>query len=344
MSAQRLSFERFTLEPADRRLRHDGRVIDLNNRYFDALLLLVRRPGALVSKAEFFEEVWRGVPVTDEALTQCIRTLRRLLGDDAANPRFIETVPKHGYRLMVAVDASEPDQAQDALDLLRAVLLRAGAGTMGAGVAGLVGGLAYGMLVASQPLGAGTGSASIVVLVLWLTMAAALLGGAGVSVGLALADMTHDRRMLVVGGAAGGLAVGAIAKLLGLDAFNLLLGQAPGDITGPFEGLTLGAVVGLAAWLAERDGTSVRRMLALTLLTGLVGGALIAVAGGRLMGGSLDNLARMLPASRISMAGVGGWFSEPHFGTISRIVTSGLEAALFASSICFARSRLPVRA
>ena len=48
-------------------------------------------------------EVWRGIPVTDEALTQCIRTLRKQLGDDAARPRFIETVPKNGYRFVAPV-------------------------------------------------------------------------------------------------------------------------------------------------------------------------------------------------------------------------------------------------
>ena len=45
------------------------------------------------------------MPVTDEALTQCIKTLRRQLGDDASRPRFIETVPKHGYRFIAPVEA-----------------------------------------------------------------------------------------------------------------------------------------------------------------------------------------------------------------------------------------------
>ena len=51
----------------------------------------------------------------------------------------------------------------------------------------------------------------------------------------------------IAGGAAGGLVVGAVVKLLGLDAFNLLLGQSPGDITGAAEGVLLGGAVGLAA-------------------------------------------------------------------------------------------------
>src|SRR3982750_5040621 len=102
-------FDRFHLDPADRRLLDGDVAVDLNARYLDALTLLVGDAGKLVSKDRFLDEVWRGVPVTDEALTQCVKTLRRQLGDDAARPRFIETVPKHGYRFIAPVDRIEND-------------------------------------------------------------------------------------------------------------------------------------------------------------------------------------------------------------------------------------------
>ena len=98
------AFDRFVLDPGDRMLRRDDRPVELSGRYLDALALLVSEQGRLVSKERFFDEVWRGIPVTDEALTQCIRTLRKQLGDDAARPRFIETVPKHGYRFIGPVE------------------------------------------------------------------------------------------------------------------------------------------------------------------------------------------------------------------------------------------------
>ncbi|HRD46292.1 MAG TPA: winged helix-turn-helix domain-containing protein, partial [Caulobacter sp.] len=107
-------FDRFQLDPGDRRLLLDGATVDLNARYLDALALMVREQGRLVSKERFHQEVWRGVPVTDEALTQCIRTLRRQLGDDAARPRFIETVPKHGYRFIARVVAIAPGAVMEA--------------------------------------------------------------------------------------------------------------------------------------------------------------------------------------------------------------------------------------
>ena len=107
-----LRFGDFTLDLADRRLLRDGERVDLGSRYFDALALLCAHPDTLVTKDRFMEEVWKGIPVTDEALTQCIRTLRRALGDDAAKPRFIETVPKHGYRFVAPVKTVGPDESE----------------------------------------------------------------------------------------------------------------------------------------------------------------------------------------------------------------------------------------
>src|SRR5215216_8036332 len=111
MAPGEFRFDRFRLDPGDRQLRRDDEPVELNARYLDALSLLVREAGRLVTKDRFLDEVWRGVPVTDEALTQCIKTLRRQLGDDAARPRFIETVPKHGYRFIAPLNAGDAGPA-----------------------------------------------------------------------------------------------------------------------------------------------------------------------------------------------------------------------------------------
>src|SRR3982750_4522559 len=137
-------FDRFHLDPADRRLLDGDVAVDLNARYLDALTLLVGDAGKLVSKDRFLDEVWRGVPVTDEALTQCIKTLRRHLGDDAASPTFIETVPKHGYRFIAPVtstDGFEPGTSKTAwakFSPLHDFLQLGAAGTLGGGIAGLI--------------------------------------------------------------------------------------------------------------------------------------------------------------------------------------------------------------
>ena len=328
-------FDRFHLDPRDRQLRRGGATVELNARYLDALTLLVSEQGKLVSKDRFLDEVWRGVPVTDEALTQCIKTLRRQLGDDAAAPRFIETVPKHGYRFVAPVERVGEQRAVIAPVSAgrgwRSLFALGGAGTIGGAVAGLIGGLIYGVAGASQPLQPGSG-VSVLLVLLWLTVAAALMGGAGVSFGIAAGRMLRGG-WVVAGGAFGGMVVGGFAKLLGLDAFNLLLGRSPGDITGAGEGLAIGAAVGLAMWLAARAGWSVRRSVVAAGLIGALAGVLISLLGGKLMGGSLALLANSFPDSRLRIDPIGAMFGESGFGPVSEVVTSGLETGLFASCV-----------
>jgi len=345
MASGSFRFERFLLDPRDRRLRRDDVPVELNARYLDALALLVREAGKLVSKDRFLEEVWRGVPVTDEALTQCIKTLRRQLGDDAARPRFIETIPKHGYRFIAPVEGADDEPGPRAASTApespapydwRQFLLLGGAGTIGAGVAGILGGLFYGFAGASEPLQPGMGAASVLLVLLCLTILMSLIGGAGVSFGIAAAGFAAGRpSWSIVGGACGGLVVGAVVKLLGLDAFNLLFGQSPGDITGAAEGALLGGAVGLGAWAGSRGAgpLSLRRGIAAAGLAGGGAGILIPLLGGRLMGGSLDLLARRFPDSRLRLDRIGGLLGENGFGPISQIVTGGLEGALFGGCI-----------
>ena len=298
------------------------------------MTLLVSEQGRLVTKDRFLDEVWRGVPVTDEALTQCIRTLRRRLGDDAGRPRFIETVPKHGYRFVAPVDdsAGPGEVAMPVRWSVRDTLLLGAAGTVGGGLAGFVGGLFYGFAGASQPLAPGMGAISILLVLVALTVLVAVIGAAGVAFGVALSDIARARYWRIVGGALGGLLIGAIVKLLGIDAFNLLIGRSPGDITGPFEGAVLGAAIGLASWLGLRIPW-LRQRLVLAAALGAAAGVIIVALGGHLMGGSLDLLAIQFPASRLRLDRIGALFGEARFGPVSQAVTAALEGALFAACL-----------
>jgi len=335
-------FGPFLLDPRDRRLTRDGATVELNARYLDALVLLVRERGGLVTKTRFLDEVWRGVPVTDEALTQCIRTLRRALGDDATNPRFIETAPKHGYRFIAPVtDGVQASEAPTSVAPTRPrrdweTVFRLGrAGMVGGGSAGLLGGFVYGFVGISD----GGGTVSALLVIACLTMVVGLMGGAGVGFGVGAATVSPGRGEIntVLGGAAGGLFVGAIVKMVGLDAFTLLFGQSPGAITGAPEGALLGGAVGLGFWLSHRRGlVSPRRSAVITGACAAVGGVLIGLFGGRLMGGSLDLLADQFPQSSLRLDHLGALFGEADFGRISRTVTSGLEGLLFGAGVAFA--------
>ena len=325
MTAGRFRFGQFELDPAERQLRRGGEPVDLNSRYLDVLALLVREQGRLVTKDRFLEEVWAGIPVTDEALTQCIKTLRQRLGDEVANPRFIETVPKHGYRFIAPVEGAAYSpvtmrQRRESNEILRL----GAAGTIGGGWAGLIGGLFYGFAGASQPLAPGMGAVSVLLVLTSLTILVALVGGAGVSFGIAAARLVKGRAWLwsMIGGGLGGMLVGGGVKLLGLDAFNLLLGRSPGDITGAGEGLAIGAAVGLAAWLA--GFCSLRRGVVRAGLIGASAGAGIILLGGRLMAGSLVLLAQQFPDSRLRL---------DQFGPLSNLLSGALEGALFAACV-----------
>jgi hypothetical protein len=295
----------------------------------------VTEAGMLVSKDRFLDEVWRGIPVTDEALTQCIKALRRALGDEVARPRFIETVPKHGYRFIAPLKTAPAPEANAACMTWRETLLLGAAGMIGAGFAGFIGGLIYGFAGASQPLQPGLGAISVLLVILCLTIAVALIGGAGVAFGIAIGRKLGgaDLRWIVGGGAMGGLVVGAVVKLLGVDAFNLLFGRSPAGMTGAMEGLLVGAGVGLGAWFAIRLGSRLRRGASAAALAGGMAGLVIPLLGGRLMGGSLDLLSRTFPGSRLRLDQVGAIFSEQGFGLFSQLVTCALEGALFGGCL-----------
>ncbi len=308
MSNDVLEFGGFRLEATERRVSRNGEVLEVSGRYLDALLLLARHPGELVTKDRFMAEVWRGLPVTDEALTQCIRSLRRALGDQAASPRFIETIPRHGYRFLAEVrsggqplPAQPTVPAESPLPLPKCVpwldiLLLAGAGLAGGAAAGLVGGIAYGLLAATEPP-PGTGAISILLVMTCLCLLVGMVGGLGVAGGSALGRMASRGRLLPVmlGGALGGLVVGSLGRLIGLDAFSLLIGSRPLSITGGSEGLIVGAMAGAALWLAERGRPALLAAASKGTLLGALAGLLVTLGGGKMMAGSLAGLAAAHP-------------------------------------------------
>jgi len=81
----------------------EGRRVQLSPRLAALLEQLVRSAPRTVSKEDFLDEVWEGSIVSEAALTQRIKELRAVLGDDARHPRYIETVARRGYRLIAPV-------------------------------------------------------------------------------------------------------------------------------------------------------------------------------------------------------------------------------------------------
>jgi DNA-binding winged helix-turn-helix (wHTH) protein len=341
MSSGVYEFDRFRLDAAERRLLQDGRPVDVSTRYFDALLLMVENPGQLISRDRFLDEAWRGVPVTDEALSQCITQLRKQLGDTPARPRFIETVPKHGYRFVAPVSAAGamPAQSEGSRGLADILSIALPAAVGGAG-AGIIGGLVYGLGVSVSP---GAGTASVLMVLLALGLFAGALGGLGVGLGLGVARTLGPRRPLIdgLGAAAGGGIVGMLVTMLGLDGATILLGRAPSDIGGALEGIVIGLAVGLGAHLVSHRGwPSVRGSAVATAAAG----ALLPLLGGRMMGASLAGLTEAYPKSQIVLTGFGRIFGESGFGPITQSVFGALEGFVFGAIVALAmRYSLTVR-
>lgn len=93
------------LDEGRRLVRVDGTAIELSALEFDILAALARRPGIVVSRAELFNLVWgQGYLADDHLIDVHIANLRRKLGDDSADPRFVETVRGVGYRVREAME------------------------------------------------------------------------------------------------------------------------------------------------------------------------------------------------------------------------------------------------
>ncbi len=105
-------FGAFQLDADERLLLKDGQRVPLGPKAFDTLVLLVRNSGRLVDKATLLETVWQNSFVEENALNRSISLLRKALGE-SDNIKYIETVPKHGYRFVA--EAIEPDCAGNVL-------------------------------------------------------------------------------------------------------------------------------------------------------------------------------------------------------------------------------------
>jgi Tol biopolymer transport system component/DNA-binding winged helix-turn-helix (wHTH) protein len=109
-----IHFGPFELDAHEQQLRKRGAVLKLQPKQFVVLHLLAERPGEIVSRQEIQQRVWGdGTHVDfDRGINFCINQIRAALGDDADRPRYIETIPRRGYRFIANVDGNgkaEPD-------------------------------------------------------------------------------------------------------------------------------------------------------------------------------------------------------------------------------------------
>jgi TolB-like protein/Tfp pilus assembly protein PilF len=103
------NFGSFRLYAADRRLLRDGVPVQLAPKVFDTLVVLVENAGRLVGKEELLARLWPDTFVEEATLARNVSDLRKSLGESSGDRRYIETVPKSGYRFVSSVTQCSDD-------------------------------------------------------------------------------------------------------------------------------------------------------------------------------------------------------------------------------------------
>ncbi|MBL8202132.1 MAG: winged helix-turn-helix domain-containing protein [Chromatiales bacterium] len=93
-------------------IEQGGHRVHIEPKVMDVLVCLARHPGEVVTREMLLDQVWQGVVVTDDVVTRCISELRTVLRDTDRDRRFIRTIPKRGYSLLVPVEALANGRAQ----------------------------------------------------------------------------------------------------------------------------------------------------------------------------------------------------------------------------------------
>src|SRR5215218_6326723 len=99
----RFGMGEWEVNQAENALFSEGRCVRVEPRVMDVLVYLAAESGRVVSKDELLTAVWNGAFVEEGVLAQAVHSLRKALGDDARQPRYIQTIPKRGYRLVASV-------------------------------------------------------------------------------------------------------------------------------------------------------------------------------------------------------------------------------------------------
>lgn len=375
----RYRFGEVTLSPGRRLLLRGGEPVALAPRYLDLLMLLVAERHRVVEREEIHQLVWGGVAVTDGAFTQAVRTVRRALGDDdPREPRFIRTAARHGYQFVFPEVREEDDAAPLAQESTRATPLDAAnderhepaaealemaaprapvpAPTNRAAIDGLLGGavgagatgVAASLLLGTLLILAGGGHWPLLPVLCAIGAAVGGWGGGSVGAGIELgaAQRRWPRVASVLLGAAGGGLAGAIGHQLVGWTMSELLGRQLTAFGGALEGVVLGGAVALGLALGtgggggRRDARATLGSVLAAAVCGAIAAGVLAAAGARLAGISLDAIADALKGVRV-MAPLGTYLGEPPplgergAGPATRLAVSLLEGGFFGAGVAW---------
>ncbi len=112
VAAKVYEFNGFRLEGMQRRLLYRGQPVPLKGKILDLLLFLVEMRGQLVLKEDLMKKIWPDAIVEENNITVSMSILRKTLGEDRYRPKFIETVPRQGYRFIAEVTEVSPERPE----------------------------------------------------------------------------------------------------------------------------------------------------------------------------------------------------------------------------------------
>src|SRR5208337_2968412 len=109
-----IRFGVFELSLAARELRRHGMRLRLSGQPFEILAFLLERPGEIVTREQLRARLWAADTFVDfeHSLNSAVKKLRQTLGDSAEVPRYVETLPRVGYRFIAPVQATQVDAAE----------------------------------------------------------------------------------------------------------------------------------------------------------------------------------------------------------------------------------------
>jgi DNA-binding winged helix-turn-helix (wHTH) protein len=366
----RYRFGDFVLSPGRRLLSDGGRDVPLIPRYFDLLVLLVEQRDRAVTKQEIFDRVWADVVVSDNALTQAILSIRRALGDDSRESRFVRTVSRRGYQFVfapvVVEDDAGPWRADTAMaspmpPTAAAVVVdpvpspaevapvaaspvdapvvepaRWAAAAFWTAAAGVLGGLGGGL---AFRLGSGATGAQVALTLALVGALAGAIGGGGVGAGLAVADAAARSArvaILAAGGALAGVLTGWVAHYGARAVLSGLFGRDVPEMGGAVEGLVLGAAAGLGYAVATTIPVFARGRWRVAGVTGVATGLAamaLALAGRHLVGSSLDLMAGTFAGSQVGLEPLARLLGDEQLRPMTRALIGGFEGLLFGGGI-----------
>src|ERR1700742_588060 len=120
-----LRFENFEVDLRSEELRKAGVKLKFGGQPFQVLTILLEQPGDVVTREELQKRLWPNTFVdVDHNLNTAINKIREVLGDSAENPRFVETLPRRGYRFIGELEGTRPAMPPDPVSTPRVPVVR----------------------------------------------------------------------------------------------------------------------------------------------------------------------------------------------------------------------------